>query len=139
MYRRRGGGHTFDPSIKNTVICEHHFKEEYLKKAVGSTRKTYTEDAVSWIFKFKSLTRPSERPISKQPALKQWLALSYIVSDSSDESENCAAINFTVELLSIEKTTQTDLDQNHLENEFNDLRAEKLNLSKNLDSYLSKD
>ena len=71
MYRRRGGGHTFDPSIKNTVICEHHFKEEYLKKAVGSTRKTYTEDAVSSIFKFKSLTRPSERPISKQPALKQ--------------------------------------------------------------------
>ena len=61
------------------------------------------------------------------------------MSDSSDESENCAAINFTVELLSIEKVTQTDLDQNHLENKFIDLRAEKLNLSKNLDSYLSKD
>ena len=26
MYRRRGGGDTFDPSSKNTVICEHHFK-----------------------------------------------------------------------------------------------------------------
>ena len=50
MYGRRGGGHTFDPSIKNTVICGHHFKEEHLKKAVGSTRKTYTEDAVSSIY-----------------------------------------------------------------------------------------
>ena len=26
MYRRRGGGDTFDPSSKNTVICEYHFK-----------------------------------------------------------------------------------------------------------------
>ena len=59
MYQRKGGGDTFHPSSKNTVICEHHFKEEHLKKAAGSTRKTYREDAVPLIFKFKSLTRPS--------------------------------------------------------------------------------
>ena len=58
------------------------------------------------------------------------------MSDSSDESESCAAINLTVELLSIEKATQRDLDQNHLENKLNDLRTEKLNLSKELDLYL---
>ena len=51
-------------------------------------------------------------------------------------SESCAAISFTVKSLSTEKATQTDLDQNHLENELNDLRTEKLNLSKELDSYL---
>ena len=135
-YRRRGGGDTFDPSSKNTVICEYHFKEEHLKKAAGSTRKTYTEDAVPSIFKFKSLTRPNEKPISKRPASRQRLALNYIASDCADESESCAAINFTVELLSVEKATQTDLDQNHLENELNDLRTEKLNLSKELDLYL---
>ena len=135
MYRRRGGGDTFDPSSKNTVICEYHFKEEHLKKAAGSTRKTYTEDAVPSIFKFKYLTRLNEKPISKRPAPKERLALNYIASDSSDESESCAAINFTVELLSVEKATQTDLDQNHLENELNDLRTEKLNLSKELDLY----
>ena len=38
-YQRRGGGDTFDPFSKNTVICEHNFKEENLKKAAGSTRK----------------------------------------------------------------------------------------------------
>ena len=145
MYRRRGGGDTFDPSSKNTSICEHHFKEEHLKKAAGSARKTYTEDAVPSIFKFKSLTRLNEKPKSKGPAPRQRLALNYIASDSSDESESCAAINFTVELLSVEKATQTDLDQNHLENELNDLRTEKLNLSKELDlsifsfSSISKD
>ena len=32
MYRRRGGGDTFDPSSKNTVICEHHFKEVHTFK-----------------------------------------------------------------------------------------------------------
>ena len=53
-----------------------------------------------------------------------------------DGSESCAAINFTVELLSVGKAIQTDLDQNHLENELNDLRTEKLNLSKELDLYL---
>ena len=105
-------------------------------KAAGSTRKTYTEDAVPSIFKFKSLTRPNEKLISKWPAPKQRLAQNYIASDSSDESESCAAINFAVELLSVEKATQTDLDQNHLENELNDLRSEKLNLSKELDLYL---
>ena len=26
MYRRRGGGDTFDPSSKNAVICEPYFK-----------------------------------------------------------------------------------------------------------------
>ena len=41
-----------------------------------------------------------------------------------------------VELLSTEKAPQTDLDQNHVENELNDLRAERLNLSKELDLYL---
>ena len=115
MYRRRGGGDMFDPSSKNTVICEHHFKEEHFKKAAGSARKTYTEDAAPSIFKFKSLTRPNDKPISKRPAPKQRLALNYVASNSSDESESCAAINFTVELLSIEKATQTDLDQNQLD------------------------
>ena len=88
-----GGGDTFDPSSKNTVICEYHFKEEHLKKAAGSTRKTYTEDAVPSIFKFKYLTRLNEKAISKRPAPKERLALNYIASDSSDESESCAAIN----------------------------------------------
>ena len=78
------------------------------------------------------MTRPNEKPISKRPAPKQRLALNYIASDSS---ENCATINFTVELLSVEKATQTDLDQNHLKKELNDLRSEKLNLSKELDLY----
>ena len=82
MYRRRGGRDTFHPTI--TVICEHHFKEEHLKKAAGSTRKTYTEDAVPSIFKFKSLTRPNEKPISKRPAPKQRIALNYIASDESE-------------------------------------------------------
>ena len=136
MYRRRRGGDTFDPSSKNTVICDYNFKVEQLMKAAGSTRKTYTEDAVPSIFKFKYLTRPNEKAISKRPAPKERLALNYIASDSSDESESCAAINFTVELLSVEKATQTDLDQNHLENKLNDLRTEKLNLSKELDLYL---
>ena len=81
------------------------------------------------------MTRPNEKPISKRPAPRQRLALNYIASDSSDESESCAAINFTVELLSVEKATQTDLDQNHLKSEPNDLRSEKLNLSKELDLY----
>ena len=40
MYRRRSGGEAFDPSRKNTVICEYYFKEEHLKKVVGNTRKT---------------------------------------------------------------------------------------------------
>ena len=40
MYRRRRGGDTFDPSSKNTVICDYNFKVEQLKKAAGSTRKT---------------------------------------------------------------------------------------------------
>ena len=84
IYRRRGGGGTFDPSGKNTVICEYNFKEEHLKKAAGSTRKTYTEDAVPSIFKFKSLTRPNEKPISKRPAPKQRIALNYIASDESE-------------------------------------------------------
>ena len=84
MHRRRGGGDTFDPSSKNTFICEHHFKEEHLKKAAGSAKKTYTEDAVPSIFKFKSLTRPNVKPISKRPAPRQRLALNYIGSDSSD-------------------------------------------------------
>ena len=136
MYRRRRDGDTFDPSSKNTVICDYNFKVEQLKKAAGSTRKTYTEDAVPSIFKFKYLTRLNEKAISKRPAPKERLALNYIASDSSDESESCAAINLTVELLSIEKATQTDLDQNHLENKLNDLRTEKLNLSKELDLYL---
>ena len=82
------------------------------------------------------MTRPNDKPISKRPAPKQQLALNYVASDSSDESESCAAIDFTVELLSVEKATQTDLDQNHLADELNDLRAEKLNLSKELDFYL---
>ena len=82
------------------------------------------------------MTRPNEKPISKRPAPKQRLALNYIASDSSHESESCAAINFSAELLSVEKATQTDLDQNHLENKLNDLRTEKLNLSKELDLYL---
>ena len=56
MYRRRGGGDTFDPSSKNAVICEYHFKEEHLEKPADSTRKVYTEDAVPSISKFKSLT-----------------------------------------------------------------------------------
>ena len=137
MYRRRGDGDTFDTSSKNTVICEHHFKEEHLKKAAGSARKMYTEDAVPSSFKFnKSLTRPNEKPISKRPAPRQLLALNCIASDSFDESESCAAVNFTVELLSVEKATQTDLDQSHVENELNDLGTEKLNLSKELDLYL---
>ena len=93
MYRRRGGRDTFDPSSKNTVLCKHHFKEEHLKKAAGSARKTYTEDAAPSIFKFKLLTRPNEKPMSKPPAPRQRLALNYIASDSSDESESCAAIN----------------------------------------------
>ena len=71
MHRRRGGGDTFDPSSKNTFICELHFKEEHLKKAAGSAKKMYTEDAVSSIFKFKSLTRPNVKPISKRPAPRQ--------------------------------------------------------------------
>ena len=83
IYRRRGGGGTFDPSSKNTVICEYHFKEEHLKKAAGSTRKRYTEDAVLSIFKFKSLTRPNEKPISTRPTPKQRIALIYIASDES--------------------------------------------------------
>ena len=62
--------------------------------------------------------------------------MNYIASDSSDVSESCTTIDFTVQLLSIEKATQTDLDQNHPENKLNDLRTEKLNLSKELDLYL---
>ena len=127
---------TFDPASKNTVICEYHFKEKHLKKAAGSTKKKYMEYAVSSIFKFKYLTRPKEKQISKRPSPKQGLTLNYIVSDLFDESESCAAINFTAELLSIEKATQTDLDQNHLEKELNHLRTEKLNLSKELYLYL---
>ena len=45
MYRRRGGGDTFDSSSKNAVTCEYHFKEEHLKKVADSTRKAYAEDA----------------------------------------------------------------------------------------------
>ena len=135
-YRRRSGEEAFDPSRKNTVICEYYFKEEHLKKVVGNTGKTYTKVAAPSIFKFKPLTRPNDKPISKRPAPKQQLALNYVASDPSDESESCAAIDFTVELLSVEKATQTDLDQNHLADELNDLRAEKLNLSKELDFYL---
>ena len=56
MYQRRGGGDTFDPSSKNAVMCEYHFKEEHLEKAADSTKKVYTEDAVPSISKFKSLT-----------------------------------------------------------------------------------
>ena len=82
------------------------------------------------------MTRPNEKPISKRPAPRQQIALNYIASDSSDESESCTAINLTVELLSVEKATQTDLDQNHLENALNDLRTEKLNLSKEPALYL---
>ena len=59
-----------------------------------------------------------------------------VESYSSDESESCAAVNFTVKLITTEKATQTDLDQNHLGNELNDLRTAKLNLSKKLDLYL---
>ena len=62
--------------------------------------------------------------------------MNYIASDSSDVSGSCATIDFTVQLLSIEKATQTDLDQNHPENKLNDLRTEKLNLSKEVDLYL---
>ena len=65
IYRRRGGGDTFDLSSKNTVMCEHYFKEEHLKKTASSTRKTYTEDSIPSIFKCNSLTRPNEKPISK--------------------------------------------------------------------------
>ena len=82
------------------------------------------------------MTRHNEKPISKRLAPRQRLALNYISTDSSDESESCAAINFAVELLSVEKATQTDLHQNHLENKLNDFRTEKLNLSKELDLYL---
>ena len=82
------------------------------------------------------MTRPNEETISKRAAPKQRLTLNYIASDSFDEPESCAAITFTVELLSIEKSTQTDLDQNHLDNELNNLRIEKLNLSKQLVLYL---
>ena len=70
MYRRRGGGDTFDPFSKNAVICEYHFKEEHLENTVDSTRKAYTEDAVLSLAKFKSLTRPNDKPISKRPAPK---------------------------------------------------------------------
>ena len=69
------------------------------------------------------MTRPNDKPISKWPSQKQRLALNHVASDSSDESESCEAINFTVELLSIEKATQRDIDQNHLVNEFNDLKV----------------
>ena len=55
---------------------------------------------------------------------------------TSDESESCAAVSFIVKLISTEKATQTYLDQNHLGNELNDVRTEKLNLSKKLDLYL---
>ena len=137
MYRRRGGGDTFDPSSKNTVICEYHFKEEHLRKAAGSTRKR-TRKMLS-LFKFISLTRPNDKPISKRPAPKQRLALNYVASDSSDRSESCAAVNFTAELLSIEKAIQTDLDQNHLENELNDLTVKKLDLYLFSFSNISKD
>ena len=82
------------------------------------------------------MTRPNEETISKRAAPKQRLTLNYIASDSFDKPESCAAITFTVELLSIEKSTQTDLDQNHLDNELNNLRIEKLNLSKQLVLYL---
>ena len=136
MYWRRGGADTFDPSSKNTVLSEYHFREEHLKKAASSKRRTYTEDAVPSIFKFKSLTRPNEKPISRRLAPKQRLAMNYIATDSCDESGSCAAMNFTAELLSIEKATQTDLDQNHLENNLNDLKTEKPNLRKELDLYL---
>ena len=115
----------------NTIL-----NEEHLKKAAGSTRKTYTKDAVPSIFKSKSLTRSNEKPISKRPAPKQRLALNYVTLDSSDESESCSAKNFTVELLSIKKSTQTNLDQNHVENELTNLRAKKVSLSQELDLYL---
>ena len=82
------------------------------------------------------MTRPNEKPISRRLAPKQRLALNYIATDSCDESGSCAAMNFTAELLSIEKATQTDLDQNHLENNLNDLKTEKPNLRKELDLYL---
>ena len=78
MYRRRGVGDAFDPSSKNTVTCEHHFKEEHFKKAADSTRKTNAEDTVPSIFKFNFLTRPNDEPTSKRPAPKQRLALNYI-------------------------------------------------------------
>ena len=81
MSQRRGRGDTFDPSSKNTVICEHHFKEEHLKKATGSMKKTYTEDAAPSTFKFKSLTRPNEKPVSKRPAPRQRLALNYVMCE----------------------------------------------------------
>ena len=80
------------------------------------------------------MTRPNEKRISKRPAPKQQLSLNYIASDSSDVSKSCAAINFTVKS-SIEKDTQTDLAQNYLENELNDVRTKKLNMSKELDLY----
>ena len=70
MHGRRGGGDTLDPFSKNAVICEYHFKEEHLENAAVSTRKGYTEDAVPSISKFKSLTRPNDKPISKRPAPK---------------------------------------------------------------------
>ena len=136
MYRRISGEDMFDPSSKNTVICEDHFKEEHLKKAAGNTRKTYMEDAVPSFFTFKPLTSPNEETISKRSAPKQRIVLNYIASDSFDQPESCVAINCTVELLSIEKATQTDLEQNHIENELNNLRIEKLNLSKELVLYL---
>ena len=53
MYQRRGGGGTFDPSSKNAVISEYHFKEEHLKKEADSTRQAYTKDAVPSISNFK--------------------------------------------------------------------------------------
>ena len=68
------------------------------------------------------MTRPNSKTISQRPAPKQRNALGSVGSDSSDESKSWAAINFTVELLSIEKATQTDL---YLENELNDLGSRK--------------
>ena len=56
-----------------------------------------------------------------------------VESYSCDESESCAAVNFTAKSLSTEKAIQTNLHQNHLENELTDLRTEKRNLSKKLD------
>ena len=96
---------TLDPSSKNTGISEYHFKEENLKKTADSTRKMYVEDAVPSVFKFKSLTRLNDKPISKRPASKERLVVNCVVSDFSDESESYAAINVTVELLSIKKAT----------------------------------
>ena len=58
----------FDPSSKNIFMCEYHLKEKHLKKAAGSTRKRYTKCAVHSNFKFKSLTGPKEKQISKRSA-----------------------------------------------------------------------